>query len=125
MDLTMRFIPALGRDFSLTMDAQKARGYEIEKLDGGLFEQVRKLAPLVVPVTIHAIMGSEDIIDAMDLRAFGIGPRTWLEKIDRKAHDHALIIAGVMILILSIALSIFGLGKFWIPDAFIQGLPLL
>ncbi len=41
---------------------------------GGLVAQVRKLAPLVVPVTIHAIAGSEDIIDAMDLRAFGIGP---------------------------------------------------
>ncbi|MBA4376803.1 MAG: hypothetical protein C0401_11625, partial [Anaerolinea sp.] len=34
MDLTMRFIPTFGRDFSLTMDAQKARGYEIEKLSG-------------------------------------------------------------------------------------------
>ena len=30
--------------------------------------RVRKLAPLMVPVTIHAIAGSEDIIDAMDLR---------------------------------------------------------
>ena len=36
MDLTMRFIPTFGRDFQLTMDAQKARGYEIEKLKGGL-----------------------------------------------------------------------------------------
>ena len=74
MDLTMRFIPTFGRDFTLTMDAQRARGYEIEKLSGGLISQVRKLAPLVVPVTIHAIAGSEDIIDAMDLRAFGVGP---------------------------------------------------
>ena len=36
MDLTMRFIPTFARDFTLTMDAQKARGYEIEKLKGGL-----------------------------------------------------------------------------------------
>ena len=36
---------------------------------------MRKLGPLIVPVTIHAIIGSEDIIDAMDLRAFGVGPR--------------------------------------------------
>ena len=81
MDLTMRFIPTFGRDFQLTMDAQRARGYELEKISGGLIAQVRKLGPLVVPVTIHAIIGSEDIIDAMDLRAFGIGPRTWLVKL--------------------------------------------
>jgi energy-coupling factor transport system permease protein len=81
MDLTMRFIPSFGRDFMLTRDAQRARGYELEKITGGLFATVRKLAPLIVPVTIHAIVGSEDIIDAMDLRAFGVGPRTWLEQL--------------------------------------------
>ena len=32
MDLTMRFIPTFGRDFQLTMDAQRARGYELEKI---------------------------------------------------------------------------------------------
>jgi energy-coupling factor transport system permease protein len=117
MDLTMRFIPTLGRDFSLTMDAQRARGYEIEKLSGGLFAQVRKLAPLVVPVTIHAIIGSEDIIDAMDLRAFGVGPRTWLEQLIYRKRDRILIATGVIILLVSIALSMFGLGKFWVPIA--------
>jgi energy-coupling factor transport system permease protein len=120
MDLTMRFIPTFGRDFSLTMDAQKARGYEIEKLSGGLFAQVRKLAPLIVPVTIHAIAGSEDIIDAMDLRAFGVGPRTWLEKLTFRKRDRALIAFGVVIFLFSLALSMLGLGKFWIPAFFIH-----
>lgn len=115
MDLTMRFIPTFGRDFSLTMDAQKARGYEIEKLGGGLFAQVKKLAPLIVPVTIHAIAGSEDIIDAMDLRAFGVGPRTWLEKLTYRKRDYILITIGVVILLTSMALSLLGYGKFWVP----------
>ncbi len=115
MDLTMRFIPTFGRDFTLTMDAQKARGYEIEKLSGGLFAQVRKLAPLIVPVTIQAIAGSEDIIDAMDLRAFGVGPRTWLEQLTYRRRDRVLIITGIIILMVSIALSMYGVGKFWVP----------
>ena len=92
MDLTMRFIPTLGRDFTQTMDSQRARGYEMEKISGGLIQQIRKLAPLVVPVTIHAIAGSEDIIDAMDLRAFGIGPRTWLIKLIYRKRDYILIV---------------------------------
>ena len=116
MDLTMRFIPTFGRDFTLTMDAQRARGYEIEKLSGGLVSQVRKLAPLVVPVTIHAIAGSEDIIDAMDLRAFGIGPRTWLVQLHFRRRDYALVAFGIILFLAATALSMFGYGKFWVPD---------
>jgi len=115
MDLTMRFIPTFSRDFQLTMDAQRARGYELEKIKGGLFEQVRKLGPLMVPVTIHAIIGSEDIIDAMDLRAFGIGPRTWLQNLIYKFKDRVLIGVGLAILLFSLALSVLGQGQFWVP----------
>ncbi len=116
MDLTMRFIPTFGRDFMLTRDAQRARGYEIEKISGGLFAQVRKLAPLVVPVTIHAIVGSEDIIDAMDLRAFGVGPRTWLEELHYRTRDRILVVFGVLLVLASAVISLFGFGKFWVPE---------
>jgi len=115
MDLTMRFIPTYARDFQLTLDAQRARGYEIERVRGGLFAQVRKLAPLIVPVTIHAILGSEDIIDAMDLRAFGIGRRTWLEQLHYRRRDRALIAFGLLLLTLGVAASLVGYGKFWVP----------
>src|SRR5512140_1120385 len=108
MDLTMRFIPTFGRDFQLTLDAQRARGYELEKVTGGIFEQVRKLGPIFVPVTIHAIMGSEDIIDAMDLRAFGVGPRTWLEELHYRLRDWLLIAFGILILIVSLVLLVWG-----------------
>src|SRR5574340_699057 len=120
MDLTMRFIPTFGRDFQLTMDAQRARGYELEKISGGLIQQVRKLGPLMVPVTIHAIIGSEDIIDAMDLRAFGVGPRTWLEQLHYKPADRLLIALGIAILLVSLGLGFLGLGKFWVPETLIR-----
>jgi len=120
MDLTMRFIPTFGRDFQLTMDAQRARGYELEKISGGLIEQVRKLGPIIVPVTIHAIIGSEDIIDAMDLRAFGIGPRTWLEVLIYEKRDQILITIGVLIVVASMAVAFGGGGSFWVPPELIR-----
>ncbi len=120
MDLTMRFIPTFARDFQLTVDAQRARGYELEKLSGGLIEQVRKMGPIFVPVTIHAIIGSEDIIDAMDLRAFGIGPRTWIDVLERFLKDRILIGFSVLLLITSFTLSLLGYGKFWVPEALIR-----
>lgn len=121
MDLTMRFIPTFARDFQQTYDAQRARGYELENLRGGLVEQVRKMAPLIVPVTIHAIIGSEDIIDAMDLRAFGIGPRTWLIQLHYRWRDYLLIAFSVILIVVSISLSLFGFGKFYVPPSIIVG----
>jgi energy-coupling factor transport system permease protein len=115
MDLTMRFIPTYGRDFQLTLDAQRARGLELERARGGLVAQVRKLVPLVVPVTIHAIIGSEDIIDAMDLRAFGIGKRTWLEELHYHRWDRVIIVLSFVMLFVSTLLALFGFGKFWVP----------
>jgi energy-coupling factor transport system permease protein len=120
MDLTMRFIPTFSRDFQLTMDAQRARGYELEKIRGGIVQQVRKMGPIFVPVTIHAIIASEDIIDAMDLRAVGVGPRTWLEVLTRDLKDRLLIWFGVAILVGSILLSALGYGKFWVPESLIR-----
>jgi len=120
MDLTMRFVPTFGRDFQLTMDAQRARGYELDKISGGLIQQVRKLGPIFVPVTIHAIISSEDIIDAMDLRAFGVGSRTWTDVLTYQFRDRLWIALGGAILIISIALGVMGYGKFWVPEALIQ-----
>ncbi len=120
MDLTMRFIPTFGRDFQLTMDAQRARGYELEKISGGLIEQVRKLGPLMVPVTIHAIIGSEDIIDAMDLRAFGVGPRTWLDQLTYHRRDRILIAFGVLIFVTALVVGFLGYGRFWVPPELLR-----
>ncbi len=120
MDLTMRFIPTFGRDFQLTMDAQRARGYELDKISGGIIQQVRKLGPIFVPVTIHAIIASEDIIDAMDLRAFGIGPRTWLDVLTYQTRDRILIAFGVLILAASLVVGIMGYGSFWVPESLMK-----
>jgi len=102
------------------MDAQRARGYELEKISGGLIAQVRKLAPIFIPVTIHAIIGSEDIIDAMDLRAFGIGPRTWLEQLQYRPMDRILIGFGLVIFLASLAIGFLGLGHFWVPEQLVS-----
>jgi energy-coupling factor transport system permease protein len=118
MDLAFRFVPTLGRDFSITLDSQRARGYEVEKLEGGIIAQIRKLAPLIVPVTINAIVGAEDIIDAMDLRCFGVGKRTWLQKLSYKRADWALIAFSVVLFVGSTAVRVAlpALGRVWVPD---------
>ncbi|HEY9086565.1 MAG TPA: energy-coupling factor transporter transmembrane component T [Anaerolineaceae bacterium] len=121
MDLAFRFVPTLTRDFSVTLDAQRARGFEIEKLDGGIFAQIRKLAPLLVPVTMNAILSGEDITNAMDLRCFGLRKRTWAQALTYRWWDKALIAFGIVVAVASLVIRWgFGIGQFWMPDWFLN-----
>jgi energy-coupling factor transport system permease protein len=115
IDLSLRFVPTFARDFAITYDAQRARGYELERIRGGILAQIRRLAPLLVPVVIQAIVGGEEIIDAMDLRSFGVRTRTWLMILHYRWIDAVWICLSAMILIGSIVLPIVGVGKFWVP----------
>lgn len=118
IDLAFRFVPTLGRDFMYTIDAQRARGYELDRLRGGLISRLRRLAPLLVPVTMLSITGGEEVVDAMDLRAFGARPRTWLrsDELRFQARDYALIGLGLALFLGFTALSLMGYGKFYVPE---------
>ncbi len=115
MDLAFRFVPSLGEDFSTTYDAQRARGYEVERLGGGIVKQIQHLAPLVVPVTLRAILSGEEVVDAMDLRAFGSGKRTWYHEIHYATLDKIIIAVSVAILVISFIAAHSGLGALWVP----------
>lgn len=121
MDMAFRFIPSLGRDFQTTMDAQRARGFE---LDAGknvnLFQRVRNFAPLLIPLTIGAVIGGEEITDAMDLRAFGIGPRTWLPELHFRPADWVVIGAGILLVAVTIVLKTAGFGGLWVPSILLR-----
>lgn len=106
LDLTARFVPMLARDFRQTVDAQRARGYELEVRRGSLRELLavgRRLAPLLVPVVVRAVLDSEDRADAMELRAFGTGPRTWLRTLCLKPADYALLVFSALVLVAGVA----------------------
>jgi energy-coupling factor transport system permease protein len=123
LDLTFRFVPSLGADMRTTMDAQRVRGYEWDRSRGGPIGRMRKLGPLLVPVTINAIVGAEDTIDAMDLRGFGTGRRTWLRQLAYGRVDLLLLGGFVLLLVLITALSLTGHTRLWVPDLLIQLAP--
>ena len=109
LDLTMRFVPTLMRDFQITMDAQKARGYELESRDRslkGILTVGRRFVPLIVPVVVRAVLDAEDRANAMEMRAFGTGPRTWVQQLHYAPRDFVMIAAGVALLVGGIVLRI-------------------
>jgi energy-coupling factor transport system permease protein len=119
MDLAFRFLPTFARDLTITMDAQRARGYEMDKLKGGLIAKIRRLAPLIIPVTMQSTVTGEEVIDAMDLRAFGTAPRTWLKNLKYAPRDYFIIGLGAAIFITCCILKWgFGIGGFFVPEFF-------
>ncbi len=122
MDLAFRYVPTLAREFATTLDAQKARGYEIERVEGGLITQVRRIAPLIVPVTMGSILTGEDVINAMDLRCFGIKKRSWVSTTTFHWYDYAIITLSIAMLLGSLILRyIVGIGSFWVPAWILPG----
>lgn len=119
MDLAFRFLPTTARDLTITMDAQRARGYEMDKLKGGLVARIQRIAPLIIPVVMQSTVTGEEVIDAMDLRAFGTAPRTWLKDLNYAPRDYFILGLGVAIFIICCVLKwVYGIGDFFVPDFF-------
>jgi energy-coupling factor transport system permease protein len=95
VDLTVRFIPTLAGEFAETVDAQRVRGYDPMARRGGPITRLKRAAPVFVPVTVGSIAGAEDTIDAMDLRGFGVGPRTWYRELRFDWIDRAVVLTFV------------------------------
>ncbi len=117
MELSFRFIPTLARNFQVTLDAQRARGFELDSVKGGIFNKIKRIAPLIIPVTMNAIVSSEDIANAMDLRGFGQQKRTWLYELKFHWWDYAVIVFAVLLLGVVIYLAyVQGMRLFAVPQ---------
>jgi energy-coupling factor transport system permease protein len=116
MDLSFRLVPTMARDLGIILDAQRARGYELDRLQGGLIAKVRKMAPFMVPLVIGAIVGGEEIAEAMDLRAFGVGPRTWQPPLHYRPLDVGLIAFSILLLLGVVVARLLGYGGVWVPE---------
>ncbi len=108
IDLSFRFLPTIIRDFDTTLSAQRARGFELEKLRGGLVAKTLRIAPMIVPVVIGSIVGAEDIVSAMELRCFGVGKRTWLLELHPRTIDRVLMTMAIVGFFAITALNIAG-----------------
>jgi len=52
----------------------------------------------------------------MDLRAFGVGPRTWLPQLKYSRVDRHLLAFSVLLVAGGTALMVMGYGGFWVPE---------
>ena len=121
IDLTFRFLPSLAADFQSTVDAQRIRGFDWSAGATGFLTRVRRSTPVLVPTVVNAIAGAEDTIDAMDLRGFGTGRRTWLRVLVYDRQDWLVLGFFVALLVAATLGGFLGTSdELWTPQFLID-----
>ena len=78
--------------------------------------RLRHQVPVVVPTVVNAIAGAEDTIDAMDLRAFGTGRRTWFYELGFDRTDRLALVGFVGLLaVVTVSGYVLGTSVLWVP----------
>ncbi len=97
----VRFVPVLAEEAQTIMDAQKARGLELEK--GNFLKRIRNYVPVLIPLIVSAIRRSLELAEAMESRAWGAAKkRTNLYALKLHRGDFALLALTVAILAVTV-----------------------
>jgi len=93
----VRFVPVLAEEAQTIMDAQRARGLELER--GNFMKRVRNYIPILIPLIVNAIRRSLELAEAMESRAWGATEkRTNLYVLRMRRPDYGLIFASLFML---------------------------
>jgi energy-coupling factor transport system permease protein len=102
----VRFVPVLAEEAQTIMDAQKARGLELEK--GNFMKRIRNYIPILIPLIVSAIRRSLELAEAMESRAWGaIKKRTNLYELKMRRGDYVLLILTIALLIVAVYVRLY------------------
>lgn len=102
----VRFVPVLAEEAQTIMDAQKARGLELEK--GGFLKRIRNYVPVLIPLIVSAIRRSLELAEAMESRAWGATKkRTNLYALKLHRGDFALLVINIAVLAVAIYVRLY------------------
>ena len=101
--LALRFIPVLIEEIERIMNAQKARGADLET--GGLIKRAKALIPILIPLFISSFRRAYELAFAMECRCYTGGEgRTRMKQMKLAARDFialgvtAALLAAVIVL---------------------------
>lgn len=102
MTIALRFIPTLVDETDKIMNAQKARGADLES--GGLLDRIRALIPILIPLLISSIRRAYELAEAMECRCYNGGEgRQRMKQLHCGRHDWIAVLvcalgcAGVLL----------------------------
>lgn len=96
MTIALRFVPTLLEETDKIMNAQKARGADMES--GNILKRIKSLIPILVPLFVSSFRRAYDLAMAMECRCYrgGLG-RTRMKVLHVKMIDIIAIILIVLV----------------------------
>jgi energy-coupling factor transport system permease protein len=102
----VRFVPVIAEEAQTIMDAQKARGLELER--GNFLRRIRNYIPILIPLIVSAIRRSLELAEAMESRAWGATKnRTNLYVLSLRKGDLILLVATAGVIAVAIYVRLF------------------
>lgn len=95
---SLRFIPILREELDLILQAQRARGYDLEGRN--FIRKLKAILPVALPLLLMSVRRARTMAISMETRGFGSGPRTHLRTIDLQPRDIAAIASCLIFVIL-------------------------
>ena len=96
MTIALRFIPTLTEEAEKIMNAQKARGADLE--NGRLSERVKALIPILIPLLISSVRRAYELAEAMECRCYNGGEgRTRMTQLRTAPRDYAVFACALAI----------------------------
>ncbi|MFW9889638.1 MAG: energy-coupling factor transporter transmembrane component T family protein [Candidatus Thorarchaeota archaeon] len=112
MSMAMRYVPTLGQEAYAIMDAQKARGVELDK--GNILKRIRNIVPIIVPLIIVSIRRALSVAESMESRGFGAsGNRTYMDLLRFRRRDWAVLLLSLLALVVGIYIRFFASLPTW------------
>ncbi len=107
MTIALRFIPTLLEETDRIMKAQTARGADFES--GNLYERMKNMLPLLVPLFISAFRRADELAVAMEARCYRGGEgRTRMYELSYKTMD---FVAYAAVILLTVGLAVLRFGN--------------
>ncbi len=105
MTIALRFIPTLVEETEKIMNAQKARGADLE--NGKLLERIKALIPILIPLLISSVRRAYELAEAMECRCYNGGEgRIRMKQLRYSALDLYALAACILLLLGVISLNI-------------------
>ena len=115
VSLALRYIPDILKEYHDISLAQQARGVELSKKES-MVKRLKGMAAILMPLIMSSLDRIETVSNAMELRCFGkSNKRTWYRAQAFKVGDYLAIIAGVIMIVISIALNVLNGSRYWNP----------
>lgn len=96
MTIALRFIPTLIEETQKIMNAQKARGANLE--DGKLMEKIKALIPILIPLLISSVRRAYELAEAMECRCYNGGEgRQRMKQLKYNFNDIKAFVATILV----------------------------